>query len=700
MRGKTFAPLLAAVVSSVSSVHAASAQSIEYAPTDITHRNEWLALGPNGELLGHQESEDETSGVIWMPGGPTELLADEGYDVSFLGGVGYDSNGTRIAVGSVYDSGDGYNDRGAVWRDGIFQVVVVEGTVWNRIDTISADGSTAVGRAGTDETTYAVYYDCSGNSCLGFDLESVPGMTEAGATDVSGDGSVIIGWAKGELQNGAVIWNRDASPQGYDFSWLADPEGDLGSTHITTANGVSADGKVVVGGISLDGDFDMHALRWIDNEAEFLDELGGTQSEAFATTADGSRIVGYIRSGGINSASRWNADGEAELLEDVLTGNGVDLGELSLERATDITPDGSLVLGHGFLACEGNCRPESTVWLMHDEAIVTMADMTESFGAVGQTAVAANRLTDRNAQTHEDVAFRQPEESGGGAALAYGPGPQDIRAFDSFDAGPSRPWRWYGSVHAEGGDGTAAARGKLGLAYMFSPEVSVGIDGGFERSRVETMFGGKTVLDSWSASAFAARSPKTGLQALLSATIAIHDAEIARGYLNGITPVTSSGETDGTTIGMHGRLGWRLAAGSRSAVTPFAALTVSHSRFDGYSEADGPMPASFGDFSTQSTVTRFGVEAETRLDSGTLLWASAAWAHRFGGGSPAVTGTLAGSLALQTGAPDTENDWFEISAGTAFGLADGMALGIAVETRVSSEGSASGGLRATASRAF
>jgi len=133
---------------------------------------------------------------------------------------------------------------------------------------ISADGTVVVGEVDSNQ----------GNT--GFLWTAATGMVGCGdswdyPSDVSGDGSVIVGGG-----NGAWMWTQ---PQGLQQL------GDLTSntSYDSYARAVSMDGTSIVG--QANGE----AFRWTEDEMVGLGFLpGGTSSEALGVSADGSVIVG------------------------------------------------------------------------------------------------------------------------------------------------------------------------------------------------------------------------------------------------------------------------------------------------------------------------------------------------------------------------------------------------------------------------
>jgi len=213
-------------------------------------------------------------------------------------------------------------------------------------EAISADGSTVVGSCcSIGQVEAFVWTEELGLIGLG-DLSGSGIYSQA--QGVSADGSVVVGVstsASHPSQNEAFIWTSAGGMVGL---------GDIpGSYFNSGARGVSADGSVVVGlGYSSNGP---EAFRWSAADGMVgLDDFrgGGHYSEAYASSADGNVIVGAGRQIAGIEAFRWTA---AEGL--------VGLGFLSdwpihenVSVAEAVSADGSVIVGSGINA-DGEHRP-------------------------------------------------------------------------------------------------------------------------------------------------------------------------------------------------------------------------------------------------------------------------------------------------------------------------------------------------------
>lgn len=147
---------------------------------------------------------------------------------------------------------------------------------------------------------------------------------------VSADGSVIVGQSTFGQNVAAFRWASGV--------WGTLPNVSTASTSF--ARGVSDNGLVTVG---FSGG---QAVRWLGTAAPLL---LGTAGNATAASSTGSIIVGVTgnTASGSSAAFLWDAANTARPLSDVLTELGVNLGASSLAEATDVSDNGSVIVGWG-----------------------------------------------------------------------------------------------------------------------------------------------------------------------------------------------------------------------------------------------------------------------------------------------------------------------------------------------------------------
>jgi uncharacterized membrane protein len=176
------------------------------------------------------------------------------------------------------------------------------------------------------------------------------------ANDLSADGTVIVGWDDGPTgaRRGAV--------------WVKGHEHLLATTslYVGSAEAVSADGRVIVGGEAGTGPVHDQAYRWTAAEGgQILGLLPGGGNLATASglsvTDDGRVVVGF--SGGrFRDAFVWTEATGMLKLQDYLVSLGVQgLDGWRLDTAIAISADGTSIVGWGY-------RPDGRVqsWLVRN----------------------------------------------------------------------------------------------------------------------------------------------------------------------------------------------------------------------------------------------------------------------------------------------------------------------------------------------
>jgi len=238
----------------------------------------------------------------------------------------------------------------------------------SRVNAISADGTTAVGRIGGRATRWV--------GSVPQDLNTFGNGSFSTANAVSADGSVVVGnayngdswspdtvayrWSSGGGASslgvtggnyegwGALGVSGDGSAVvgrsgfGLGATAFGAPFGPPVSTGPSSARGISASGSVIVGQTrNSDGTANV-AFRWTTAEsASLIGALaGGVNSAANAVSADGSSIVGWSESAAGRQAFAWTLAGGMIGLGD-LAGGSYD------SEALATSADGSVIVGIG-----------------------------------------------------------------------------------------------------------------------------------------------------------------------------------------------------------------------------------------------------------------------------------------------------------------------------------------------------------------
>jgi probable HAF family extracellular repeat protein len=223
------------------------------------------------------------------------------------------------------------------------------------IFAVSGDGSTAVG-TGHSTTSSPQSEAVRWTLATGLvSLGDLPGGVYGGRADgVNEDGSVIVGRSESPSGPEAFRWEDD----GLCDLDASDPMivdcmvglGDLpGGIFASRATDVTPDGSIVVG--KGESELGSEAFIWTaETGMSGLDELPGGvfQSEALAVSADGSVVVGRSEGPGGEEAFLWTEEDGIRSLKELLEQDfGLDLEGWELTRANGISDDGQVIVGLG-----------------------------------------------------------------------------------------------------------------------------------------------------------------------------------------------------------------------------------------------------------------------------------------------------------------------------------------------------------------
>jgi uncharacterized membrane protein len=191
----------------------------------------------------------------------------------------------------------------------------------------------------------------------------------SGATGTSDDGGVVVGWAKTPSPINEVCDVADT----HAFRWEASSGvlTDLGGSSSgrgTFANGVSGDGKVVVG-YQEASTGQRQGARWVEGRRDAIPPPAGSSASfvgaARATNRDGSVIVGqqcFPTLADDQTAWVWTAgDGTRCLLPPRrYTGDGINNDAPVITRANATSADGRIVVGEQGI---GQTDTEAVIWI-------------------------------------------------------------------------------------------------------------------------------------------------------------------------------------------------------------------------------------------------------------------------------------------------------------------------------------------------
>jgi len=196
---------------------------------------------------------------------------------------------------------------------------------------VSADGSVVVGRCqnntGNGQFIAFRWTEATGLVTLG-DFDG--GGFDSAAIATSADGSIVVGHGNSTQSGG-----NDEAFRWTDSTGLVSL-GDLpGGIYFSSAGDISADGAVIVGS-SASGLPGGEAFRWTAQGG--MMGLGAARSSANGVSADGGVIVGDV--GSVVRPYRWTA-------QSGLVNLGLPPGGATQATAKDVSGDGNTIIGYG-----------------------------------------------------------------------------------------------------------------------------------------------------------------------------------------------------------------------------------------------------------------------------------------------------------------------------------------------------------------
>lgn len=298
-------------------------------------------------VVGSSRSASDFEGFLWTAAQGMRTLGElSGGDVDFhlldVSGDGSTVVGARPSSSGFeavrWDASDGVRGLGFLpGGDG-------SGSAY----AASADGSIIVGHSfalingsSSSWATTAFVWDAT-NGMRDFqpDPYDETSLYPVNASDVSADGSVVVGSGESTSGLGAFIW--DAGNGLRELGELP------GGSYYSIATGVSADGTTVVGESESAAGYE--AFLWdAERGLRGLGDLPGGEfrSRAAAVSADGSMAVGFSAGASGFEAFLWDGDHGIRELRVVLSALGVDLEGWTLTTAIDISADGRTIVGNG-----------------------------------------------------------------------------------------------------------------------------------------------------------------------------------------------------------------------------------------------------------------------------------------------------------------------------------------------------------------
>jgi len=288
-------------------------------------------------VVGVSDSDDGLQAFRWENG---EILGlgffPEG-SLSYATAVSYDGAIVLGAADNPIDSEETYE--GFRWDvetgqlEGIGYLPNSLGFGYSEPRAISADGSVIVGVSQSDNGFEAFRWENGEMIGLG-DFEG--GEFDSYTYSITADGSIIVGY--GTTESGTVA-----------CKWEDGEMTDLGSLGggDSYAHNITPDGSIIV------GQSNNQAFRWENNIMEGLETLPEwVKTSANGISADGTIIVGFgYNAGGDMIPLIWTENAGVRKIQEVLEVDyGLDLGVYTLQNASKVTHDGTTItiIGRAF----------------------------------------------------------------------------------------------------------------------------------------------------------------------------------------------------------------------------------------------------------------------------------------------------------------------------------------------------------------
>ncbi len=305
-------------------------------------------------VIGWSSVDGGSQAFIWTARDGMRSLGTLDESNGFNFSIGYGVSRTGRVVGQT-SSPDG--SLGFVWTQsqGMLSIGDLPGGRFGSAATgISDDGSTIVGAGTTSDVTplNEAFRWTPNGGMVG--LGMLPGGTQSSASDVSKDGSVVVGVSNSDDGTFAFRWTTLTGMVSL---------GDLpGGSTFSSAASVSADGLWVVGESRSAAGPQGEAFLWSAASGMIgLGDLwgGGFKSKAFDVSSNGSIVVGQATTPAGDEAFVWDAVHGMRTLKSILEASGADLSGWRLTSATAISADGLTVVGEGI-------GPKGTeAWIAH-----------------------------------------------------------------------------------------------------------------------------------------------------------------------------------------------------------------------------------------------------------------------------------------------------------------------------------------------
>lgn len=518
---------------------------------------------------------------------------------------------------------------------------------------VSADGTTIVGAVSKSpqsgaviwrpsEDSAAVMWKSQGGSFGAPVLLEQVSQGGSYATAASANGTTIVG----NYGNSAVTWTVDGGRvtrlflnSGSEQSW---------------ANGVSGDGRVVVGKVG--SDLYHQAVRWSGDTMSRLGFLPGDQrSVALGISLNGKVIVGnsdlgvhHFRPGG---AFRWTQETGMQRVEDWLRANGASVNGQITEIARSTNADGSVVVGE-----TQNARAFIARVVPAPGLLELSPELAASLTSTGR--VTLSLLSGSGMILHGVHSLPLSYRVGEGQSTVWGAG----------------DWGWYNQSTTDGTVGLA----EIGGGYNFGP-VQVNGSIGYSQNREDLSQNGKFEAGAIYLYGEALIPIIGGLWGVIGGYYEWGDVDVSRGYQNARNQAFSSGSPGTESWAVRARLEWDgLVDLSSLRLNPYGEISYAQAKMNSYAETTGAFPVAFNSRTDAATELRIGINGALPISIGnkTRLLALVEGVHRFEDGASAVAGEVLGQggFTFKLDGASYDQNWLRAGVGVESSIGEGKAF--------------------------
>jgi probable HAF family extracellular repeat protein len=558
------------------------------------------------------------------------LIESDTYDMS--GATGISRDGTRVVGWSYRD--EQHNRSAFVWVEGATNGVAHNAEMFQLV-------------AEDTETTNAHAVSDDGNFVVGSHYSPIGGGYQHRA----------MRWDVTDIETTGAQFGETLGTLGGNASW---------------ANAVSADGRKVVG-VASNENSQQRAFLWTEGatngvegneQMRDLGTLGGAQSFAHGISSNGTFVVGRTSTvDSYNVAFRWSEETGMESVSNLLTEQGVSIGDWILKVANDVSDDGKVIIG--------------TMEVDDDEraflARLYPDQPGPGTGSGGGGGVGLMDIAEYNATLYSAAGIAHT-----GEALSWlplnGAHHRPLMLTPNL-AGDMCAWATGDFAH-HGASSTGMALAEVGACTdLVGGSVRIGGSLGTTASWQDLALGGSTDMRGQYVLSEVDWQPD-GTPLLLSVTgmFGGYSVDIDRAYSNGAATAISSGETNAYGAAIKARVDWLEAATiGNTTINPYASIGFGRTHVDGYTETGGPFPAVFNAQTVSHADIRLGVTAITHFSTQTSLSTTLEIAHRTGDAATA-SGTVPGAFDFSIGGGRYSQTWARVGAELDHKITDAVSL--------------------------